>query len=79
MQFGFLLDGDRRSAITAYYPMTGASMNLRGTDLGWGFFNVGMTVSGELRERFHWFADADAYTTGRLSSLQSQFGLTTRW
>ena len=78
-QLAFLMAGDRRTTVVSHFPMTGASMNLRGTDMGWAHLNAGVTASGEYREKYRWFIDVDGFATGRMFALQGGFGLSTRW
>ena len=79
LQFAVLIDGDRKSTVASYFPMTGASMNLYGTDMGWAQANIGVTASGEYRSKYRWFVDMDAYATDRMLALQGALGLSTRW
>ena len=79
LQCAILLDGDRRSRVEATVPLGGASMNLRGADMGWFEVNAGLTASGEYGHRFNWFVDLDTFTTGCILAIQGQIGLSTRW
>ena len=79
LQAAFLLDGDKRATVVSHFPMTGASMTLRGAKMGWGQLNAGLTASGEYRKKYHWFLGADAFLTDRTTSLEGHAGLSTRF
>ena len=78
-QVAALLDGDRRATVVSNFRGSGASMSLHGVDMGWGHVNGGLSVVGEFRQKFQWFADVDGFMTGKTSALQGQAGFTTRW
>ena len=46
-QVGVLLEGNRRASVMSHFPMTNASMKLRGADMGVMQVNAGVTASGE--------------------------------
>ena len=78
-QVAFLVLGDKRATVVTHFPMSGASMSLRGNDMGWGQINVGFTSSGDYNGKYQWFLDLDAFAADRATSLQAQFGLSTRF
>jgi len=75
----YLISGPTRSSVETYFPVTSAKMNLRGTDMGKGQINVGVTASGEYRMRYNWFLDVDGYLTETMYALQGGIGISTRW
>jgi len=78
-QFAFLVDGDRRASVVSHFPTTNASMTLLGADMGWAQANIGVTASGEFRQRHNWFLDLDGFLTDRTTALQGQLGVSTRF
>ena len=79
LQAAYLISGDQRATVAAYFPMTDATMNLRGTDMGKGHVNVGITASGDYKHRYNWFLDIDGYLTETMYALQGGIGISTRW
>ena len=78
-QVGVLLDGNRRASVMSHFPMTNASMKLRGADIGVMQVNAGITASGEYKGRYNWFLDLDGFITDRMLAAQAGIGISTRW
>ena len=79
LHVAFMAMGDQRASVKSFFPTTGASMNLRGADLGMVQLNVGATASGEYMDKHYWFIDLDGFATEKMFSVQGHVGLTTRF
>jgi len=79
LHFGYLVDGTTRSSVVAHFPNTNAMMTLYGVDMRRGQANVGLTASGEFREKYQWYFDLDGYAAGKTTALQGSIGVSTRF